>query len=524
MMFLTRFTSVVAASALYSANRANANAIRGTKVDGLTDEVEEFWERTLQDTGSLGMTDETTSPAAFNVISNADKYDSLMWGPRKYKADVTLGIDVFDENIEKLSKLMCDGGVTATLFDQNGEQIYQKTYGTNYEDMSSYRKNDDKKDGWTGDTTMAIYSNSKTLVAAVFLAAVVDAGLGFLDEPMYLTFPEYLSIDDTIGRATPRMILSHSSGIAEYQRDDPLNDPYYSCKYNENTTFSECLGEFLLTDTNPPPTLKEAAVPGSESVYKNAPFDVLGEIIVRKTGLSTYAEALQKYITGPLGMDSTTLDCPGVGSTASKPNVAWGVCSTAHDMAKFVQVVGNKGKSPDGTQIISEASMHQMFSDVLGNTPLGLQAYNNRCINRVPDSPGVLPDSIYGYGLGTMIFLGAKGFLYGHAASTGGFWFVSPGKFSGYIGNMQASGFRGAYPLLLPIIDKLEVASTIKVICDTDGSDGDANMDDGEEIGICGDGIFIDQNAENEFSLDFDVISQFVPPFFEVGVNICQTS
>lgn len=244
------------------------------------------------------------------------------------------------------------------------------------------------KDGGTGDTTMALYSNSEGVAAELFLAAVVDTGLGFLDEPMYLTFPEYLSIDDTIGRAMPRMMLSHSSGISEYQRYDPLNDPYYSCKhkYNENTTFSECLGEFLLTDTNPPPTVAEAVVPGSESRYRNAPFDVLGEIIVRKTGLSNYGEALQKYITGPLGMDSTTIDCPGVGSTAAKPNVAWGLCSTAHDMKKFVQVIGNKRQSPDGTQIILEASMHQMFSDVLSNSPLGGQSYNNRCINRMPDS------------------------------------------------------------------------------------------------------------------------------------------
>ena len=367
----------------------------------LLDEAE-FWERNLQETSSFD-DDQTTSTARTELISKADKYESLMWGPRKLKGNATLDIDAFDEALRTASDQLCDFGITATLFDHNSEQVYQKSVGTNYEGSSGYMKNEDKKTGWTGDATMTLYSNSKGVTAATFLASVVDTGLGFLDEPIYLTFPDFLSRDDVIGKATPRMILSHSSGIGGYNRNN-VTDPYYKCIYDDTTKLSDCLGEFLLTDES------MVFTPGAFSSYINDPFDVLAEVMVRKTGLDNFGEVFQKYISKPIGMDDTTIDCPAVQSTSEKPDGAWGFCSTAHDMAKFVQVLSNEGKKLDGTQILTASSVQQMFTSGTGaavyvgpgGSPLPGPMPFTRCYSQIGSTDG--PNSISGYGLGTMFF------------------------------------------------------------------------------------------------------------------------
>jgi len=472
--------------------------------------------------------DPTPAPRTVELISKTDKYESLMWGSRKYKGNTTLNIDAFDQALQQASSSLCDWGITATLFDQNSEQVFQKTVGTNYKPPSEFLQQGDKQDGWTGDTTMTLWSNSKIVAAVVYLASIVDTGLGFLDEPIYLTFPEYLSIDDTIGRATPRMILSHSSGIATANRNN-LTDPYYVCLDDKAKEFSDCIGEFLLTDET------MSSVPGTVLSYNNEAFEVLAELVVRKTGLDNYGEVLQKYITGPIGMDSTTYDCPPLKSTSKKPHPAFGVCSTAHEMAKFVQVLGNKGKMLDGTQILREESVHQLFSSgapgtAVGTAPGGAPqvGFGTRCYRMTPTSG--IPNSVVGYGLGTMFFLGTKGHFFGHLGTTGGMWFVFPGKFSAYVGwAADTVAAQIIYFYVIEIISKLELASTFMVSSNTDETDDDINNSGWEEIGKepCGDGIYIDYWASlglpgPNYSVDYFVTTFEQVPEELIAETICE--
>ena len=60
--------------------------------------------------------------------------------------------------------------------------------GNTFEDFIGYSE---KTAGWKGDTLMNPYSNMKGVAASTYLAAVVDTGLGYLDELIYLTL-DYL--------------------------------------------------------------------------------------------------------------------------------------------------------------------------------------------------------------------------------------------------------------------------------------------------------------------------------------------
>ena len=60
--------------------------------------------------------------------------------------------------------------------------------GNTFEDFIGYSE---KTAGWKGDTLMNPYSNIKGVATSTYLAAVVNTGLGCLDEPIYRTL-DYL--------------------------------------------------------------------------------------------------------------------------------------------------------------------------------------------------------------------------------------------------------------------------------------------------------------------------------------------
>mmetsp|Transcript_16548 Transcript_16548/g.29146 ORF Transcript_16548/g.29146 Transcript_16548/m.29146 type:complete len:657 (-) Transcript_16548:65-2035(-) len=443
----------------------------------------------------------TEEKAISGPISGPYKYESSKWEARKIKGRVSLDVDAFDEAVVAWSKNLCDLGITATLFDNNSEMVYQKSVGTMYTPFveGGYSLTSGfgpLEEGWTGDTVFTPYSNTKGVAAATFLASVVDARLGYLDEPIHTTFIDLK--DSQVGQMTSRQILSHTSGLKTFNREDPENDRYYSCKYDESKTLRECLEMFVLTDDN----LNNP--PGTMTGYNNEAFDILAEVAVQKTGMDNFGEIFQKYIAGPLGMDSTTYDCPIVKSTQEKPGVAWGLCSTGNDFPKFVQMLSKDGMSPSGERVLTKNAVYQMFShgggsalntgDLLwgGHLPF----YATRCYprlvkgalkNMVPELGDLaLPlTSVAGYGLGTMFFLGNFGEIFGHAGSTGGIWLVAPGRFAIYLTWMASSSIApevagGTYTLIADILNAFENASTFTV-------ENSLGVEDGsEQIEICG--------------------------------------
>jgi len=435
-------------------------------------------------------------------ISGPYKFETSKWEQRNLKGKNVLDIDAFGEAVAAVSEDLCDLGMTATLFDKDSKQVYQKTVGTRYSPRKDggYNQIDGYgplTEGWTGDTSFTLWSNTKVLAAATYLAAVVDTGLGYLDEPIYLTLPDYLTKDDKSGKITPRMILSHTTGLTNLNRDD-LTTPYYACKYDETTTLGECLGAYYLSDDN------LVHLPGQFQSYNNEPFDILAELALRKTGISNYGKIFRKYITKPLDMNDTTYDCDTVKSTSKKPHVAWGGCSTGHDFPKFVQMLSNGGRTLDGKEVLSKYAVNQIFSPGGGTATNSADwllpgIYMTRCYARMynvveelglPPIPGtdVFPQSsLTGYGLGAWFMMGNHGEMITHGGSTGGWWFVAPGRFSGYIAWMVSGSSEGAEDISVPpyaymadLLNIFEEASSFKV------SKSNVLKDNWEEIELCG--------------------------------------
>jgi len=462
--------------------------------------------------------DDDEHPA--ETISNTFKYESLMWEQRNLEANITLDVEGFDASVQQVSDVFCGLGMTATLFDENADQVFQKSYGSNYYSTGSYLNHSIEETGWTGDTTMSLYSNSKMVTSFTFLASVVETGLGYLDEPIFLTFPDILTADDPVGKATPRMIMSHSSNLPMYDRYNKT-DPYYACKYDVSTTLFDCLKEHSLKNE----FLIGGEEPGMMGNYNNVPWDVLAEVMVRKTGLDNYGDIIKKYVTEPIGMDNTSIDCPLVESTSEKPHVSWGFCSTAHDMAKLVQVLANHGSTKGGTPIISARLVQEIFSrgggvsrQAMQASPLPFPLQMTRCYGELDTENVMNNQAIIGYGLGTMFFAGAKGHWFAHAGYSGGLWIVAPGKWSAYIGWMGGGAdFNplSRYRLVFDIFDKLEQSSTFMVRKGVDlidliysGTDDLTSNATFEEIdALCGgDGLYLDLYAalgiESMYSLE----------------------
>jgi CubicO group peptidase (beta-lactamase class C family) len=143
------------------------------------------------------------------------------------------------------------------------------------------------RDGPSGTTTLAhgevdrvqyIASLSKPLTAATVLLEVA-AGTLRLDEPIGPTAAQ---------GATVRHLLAHAGGLG----------------FNEGERTME---------------------PGRRRIYSNWGFEVLGDIVADRRGLS-FAAVLEERLTGPLGMTSTTLD----GSPA------FAMRASTIDLARFV--------------------------------------------------------------------------------------------------------------------------------------------------------------------------------------------
>lgn len=149
------------------------------------------------------------------------------------------------------------------------------------------------RDGTLGahGTTAAVLpvaSVSKPLTAAAVLAEVALGRLD-LDEPVGPTAAQ---------GATLRHLLAHTAGLG-FERDERTMEP------------------------------------GRRRVYSNWGYEVAAEHAAARAGRA-FDELLREHVTGPLGMAATSLD----GSPA------WGVSSTAADLARFAGALLAPGALP----------------------------------------------------------------------------------------------------------------------------------------------------------------------------------
>ena len=249
------------------------------------------------------------------------------------------------------------------------------------------------------DSLFWIASMSKSITAAAFMM-LVDEGRVKLDDPVGKYIPEFkkLMVANTNGTfAAPghpikiREILSHTSGMGFLNaRDKQVID---------SAPLAESIQHDLLE-----PLLFD---PGTGYKYSNEGIDTAGRIIEIVSGMP-YEKFLQDRLFTPLGMTDTTffpspaqmqrlaksykagkntsrleetpvsylkypLDGPG-----RYPAPGGGLFSTAHDVARFCQMLANGGTFA-GKIYLSKEAVHEMTvkqtgSLVKNNYGLGLTA------------------------------------------------------------------------------------------------------------------------------------------------------
>ncbi len=271
------------------------------------------------------------------------------------------------------------------LINQNGQRIYDKTFG-----KSSVGGNDLQK-----NQVYRIASMTKPITA---LAMLIEYERGTID--IYANVSDYLDGFDNMyvgklvdGKVVPDykaknsikvyQLVSHTSGIAS----GPVGEQVFTEAMRHGSTLEEIVNDYS--------TQPISFDPGTSQEYSTGAYDVCARIIEKVSGMS-YQEYLKVNIFDKLGMKDTTFspspeqwnrmvsifgrtkDGKGFNEKSvpgcvfgtipvTYPLAGGGLASTAEDYMKFAEMLLNFGKAADGTQIVSEKMIELMRTPVLGD-------------------------------------------------------------------------------------------------------------------------------------------------------------
>jgi len=186
--------------------------------------------------------------------------------PLTFKAaNKSVSIVEFDEKVNRMIEEVGIPGISLAIINDNNI-VYSNSYG--------YKKLDDENE--PVDDKTVFEAASLTKIFLVYVAhKLVDQGQLDLDKPMYeyLKYP-LLEHDERYKKITPRMILSHSSGIENWKR------------YNNRDT------------------LEILSSPGEKFVYSGEGFHYLADVIERITG-KDYEKHVKENIIDPFDLKNT---------------------------------------------------------------------------------------------------------------------------------------------------------------------------------------------------------------------------
>lgn len=145
------------------------------------------------------------------------------------------------------------------------------------------------------DTIYEIGSIGKTFTGTLLADMVVSGDLK-LDDPAQTLLPDGVTMPDFNGQPiTLEHLATHRSSLprmpTNFRPANPLN-PFADYQLSDLYSF---LASYQLEHA-----------PGSERLYSNVGFGLLGHLLSLKSG-SSYEELVQSRITAPLGMDSTAI-------------------------------------------------------------------------------------------------------------------------------------------------------------------------------------------------------------------------
>lgn len=285
------------------------------------------------------------------------------------------------------------------LLLQDGTPVYERAVGWSDREAGVLA---------TPRTTFRIASQTKALTSVAILM-LLEEGRLTLDEPVGRHIPSFLSttvalpVDDTIETVpakraiTIRDLLTHTAGI-------PYGTTGAVAEIYEEHGFGRAAGSAWYTADRDEPvcttmerlgTLPFSAQPGESWVYGYGT-DVLGCVVERASGIDL-AEFIRSRITEPLGMSDThfyldhsqrgrlaavyasdsaglAVRAPegarGQGHYVDGPRRSFsggaGLVSTAHDYARFLEMVRNGG-TLDGVRILAPRTVKLMTTNQVGS-------------------------------------------------------------------------------------------------------------------------------------------------------------
>ena len=217
----------------------------------------------------------------------------------------------------------------------------------------------------TADTLFQVGSNTKTMTATLMMMLAHEGKLDF-DAPIRTILPDFRVKDESVSAtATIRQLLTHSTGwIGDHFIDSGIGE-------DAKGKYVESMAE-----------LGQLAPPNTAASYNNAAFAVAGAIIEKITG-QLYEHAIVDMLFKPLGMDHSFIEmgdvmlrrfAVGHGIEEDKAIVAgpWplpramysagAVAASAGDMLTYAQFYLDGGKTADGTQLLSQEAMDELWA------------------------------------------------------------------------------------------------------------------------------------------------------------------
>ncbi|WP_214417127.1 serine hydrolase domain-containing protein [Sphaerisporangium fuscum] len=229
----------------------------------------------------------------------------------------------------------------------------------------------------TARTRVPVASLSKSFTALAVMQ-LVEAGKVDLDTPVRRYLPEFTMADPRAARITVRELLNQTSGMADSAFPDlTLSQP---------DTLAGAVARMR--------DAKLAYEPGTTMRYHNPNFFVAARLVEVVSG-TPFARYMAEKVFTPLGMESTTTvdttqDMPdqakgyirAYGQVIPRSQPRWftngshGVVTTAADLARWLVMQNNGGRTAADRQIISSRSIETMRTPPKGgNYAMGWSTY-----------------------------------------------------------------------------------------------------------------------------------------------------
>ena len=272
-------------------------------------------------------------------------FPSALAAPKSASA---VGLDVVDSIVQDAIR---DGQIpgAVVLIGHDGQVIYRKAFGE--------RALEPRREPMSVDTIFDLASLTKAVATSVAVTQLVQKGEVRVNEPAAKYIPEFA--ENGKEEITVRELLTHHSGLP---KDLDLSQPWESRETALQAAYSE----------------KPIFAPGSQFLYSDVNFIVLGALVERVSGTSL-DQYCRKNIFIPLNMTHTRFLPPPAWLPKIAPTqfdehdkmlrgvvhdptarrmggVAGhaGVFSTADDLAKFAQALMS------GSQILSSLMVEKM--------------------------------------------------------------------------------------------------------------------------------------------------------------------